>query len=89
MARYYGFAYDPDCLAYLRTLPQKIRKQIITKIQKLAANPYPSTAKLMKGMKDCGGRVYRERSGDYRILYVVRDTIVVVLDIDHRKDVYR
>jgi mRNA-degrading endonuclease RelE of RelBE toxin-antitoxin system len=29
------------------------------------------------------------RSGDYRILYVVRGMIVCVLDIDNRKDVYR
>ena len=35
--------------------------------------------------------VYRVRSGDYRILYLVRTNYgeVVVLDIGHRKDVYR
>jgi mRNA-degrading endonuclease RelE of RelBE toxin-antitoxin system len=33
--------------------------------------------------------VYRERQGDYRILYSVRPVIIVILDIDHRKDVYR
>jgi hypothetical protein len=38
-----------------------------------------------------GDPVYRERSGDYRILYVVRSNPdeVLILDIDHRKDVYR
>jgi len=32
-----------------------------------------------------------ERSGDYRILYVVRKNPgeVIVLDIDNRKDVYK
>jgi hypothetical protein len=40
---------------------------------------------------DDGEPVYRERSGDYRILYVVRTNpdLVLILDIDHRKDVYR
>ena len=35
--------------------------------------------------------MYRERSGDYRILYVVRSNPaeVMILDIDNRKDVYR
>jgi hypothetical protein len=33
--------------------------------------------------------VYRIRHGDYRILYSVRPVIIVILDIDHRKDVYR
>jgi mRNA-degrading endonuclease RelE of RelBE toxin-antitoxin system len=89
MARYYGFAYHKYCLDYLKTLPPKIRKQIIAKIQKLAANPHPPTAKLVQGMMEGEERVWRERSGDYRILYVVRDVIVVVIDIDHRKDVYR
>ena len=89
MASYYGFAYHPDCLAYLQKLQPKIRKQIVGKIQQLAADPYPQGIKPVLGMKDGEERVYRERSGDYRILYVVRDVIVVVLDIDHRKDVYR
>jgi mRNA-degrading endonuclease RelE of RelBE toxin-antitoxin system len=33
--------------------------------------------------------VYRVRQGDYRILYSVRPIIIVILDIGHRKDVYR
>lgn len=89
MAKYYGFAYAPKALDYLKTIPQKTRKQIVAKIQRLAADPYPSTTKLVQGMSDDEERVFRIRSGDYRILYVVRGIIVCVLDIDHRKDVYR
>lgn len=35
--------------------------------------------------------VWRLRSGDYRILYVVKSNPeeIIVLDIGHRKDVYR
>ena len=89
MAKYYGFAYAPKALEYLKTVPKKLRRQIVDKIQKLAVNPYPPTAKMLQGMKDGEERVYRIRSGDYRILYVVRGVIVVILDIDNRKDVYR
>lgn len=89
MSKHYGFAYHPDCLKYLRTLPQKTREQIVKKIERLAVNPHPPTAKMLQGMKEGEERVYRERSGDYRILYVVRDVIVVVIDIDDRKDVYK
>jgi len=89
MSKYCGFAYDPRSLDYLKTVPQKVRKQIVVKIQKLAANPYPPTAKPIQGMLDGEERVYRIRSGDYRILYAVRGVIVVILDIGHRKDVYR
>jgi mRNA interferase RelE/StbE len=89
MSRYCGFAYDPRSLDYLKTVPKKIRKQIIGKVYKLASDPFPPTAKMLHGMEDGEERVYRIRSGDYRILYVVRGIIVVVLDIGHRKDVYR
>jgi mRNA interferase RelE/StbE len=89
MPAYYGFAYDKHCLDYLKTLDKKCRRQIVTKIQQLAANPHPATAKVVQGMVDGSERVYRIRSGDYRILYTVREVIVCILDIDHRKDVYR
>jgi mRNA interferase RelE/StbE len=89
MPAYYGFAYDKHCLDYLKTLDKKCRRQIVTKIRQLAANPHPATAKVVQGMVDGSERVYRIRSGDYRILYTVREVIVCILDIDHRKDVYR
>jgi len=89
MSRYYGFAYDARALKYLQTVPKKTRKQIVDKIYKLAAEPHPPTAKIVQGMSDGEERVYRIRSGDYRILYVVRGVIVIILDINHRKDVYR
>ena len=86
---YYGFAYDRCCLDFLKTLEKKLRRQIVKKVEQLAADPFPPTSKLVQGMVDGEERVYRIRSGDYRILYAVREVIVCVLDIDHRKDVYR
>ncbi len=85
----YGFAYSEKALAYLRTLPAKLRRQIIKKVEALASDPYPPTAKLLQETKDDPEPVHRIRSGDYRVLYVVRETTIAVLDIDHRKDVYR
>jgi mRNA interferase RelE/StbE len=89
MSKYYGFTYNRCCLDFLKTLQKKVRKQIVEKVKKLAADPYPSNTKALQGMSDGDDSVYRIRSGDYRILYVVRGEIVCVLDIDHRKDVYR
>ena len=89
MSSLYGFAYSEKSLDYLKTLQPKIRKQIIAKVQALALSPLPANAKLVQGMTDGEDRVYRVRSGDYRILYVIREPTIIVLDIDHRKDVYR
>jgi mRNA interferase RelE/StbE len=87
----YGFAYSGKALAYLKTMPQKIRRQIINKIQTLAANPTPSGSKQLHGITDGGAPVHRLRSGDYRVLYLIKNSPqqIVVLDIDNRKDVYR
>jgi len=58
----------------------------------LSQEPKPPGCKLVRGMVDEGEPVYRIRQGDYRALYVVREPLVkpavVILDIDHRKDVY-
>lgn len=87
----FGFAYSAPALAYLKTIPVKLRKQIVGKIQALGAEPRPRHCKLVQSMKGGEEKVYRIRSGDYRILYVIRNKPdqIVVLDIDHRKDVYR
>ena len=82
-----------DCaLDNLATIPHKFRVQIIKRAEALILVPRPSGCKKLKDTTSAAGEpVYRIRSGDYRILYVVRDiqNEVVILDIDDRKDVYR
>jgi len=90
MPSLYGFAYTEAALKYLETkVPKKIRGQIKRRIEALAANPVPPGAKKLLGVMDAQHPVYRVRQGDYRILYSVRPIIIVILDIGHRKDVYR
>lgn len=87
-----GFAFTDAALDFLETLPPKIRRQVIKKARALHTNPHPQGAKKLKDVETLeGDPVYRERSGDYRILYIVREkpAEVIILDIDHRKDVYR
>jgi mRNA interferase RelE/StbE len=55
-------------------------------VRQLGENPLPPGAVKLSGRKG-----WRIRVGDYRILYVIdseADT-VTVLDIGHRKDIYR
>ena len=92
MSSLFGFSFAETALDYLSTVPHKMRAQIIKKAKALQLNPHPQGVKMLRGVtSDNGERVYRERSGDYQILYVVRDNPgeVVILDIDHRKDIYR
>lgn len=90
MAALYGFAFTEASLAYLETtVPVKIRGQIKRRIEALAAKPMPPGSKKLIGVTDGDHPVYRVRQGDYRILYSVREIIIVILDIGNRKDVYR
>ena len=92
-SKLFGFAYSESAIRYLEKLPtKKLRRQVKNKIDSLASDPNPPTCKKISGMADdLGEPVYRVRSGDYRILYVVRKhpDHIVVLDIDDRKDVYK
>lgn len=90
MPALYGFAYSEAALEYLeKSVPQKIRGQIKRRIEALAADPNPLGCKRLTGIMDGEHHVYRVRQGDYGILYSVRPIIIVILDIGHRKDVYR
>jgi len=50
-------------------------------------NPRPPGATKLEG----GGELYRIRSGDYRIIYQIRDDrlVVLVVIVGHRREVYR
>lgn len=91
--RLVGFAFTKAALKYLATIQQhKIRRQVTRKARALQHDPHPPGSKKLQGETTATGEpIYRERSGDYRILYVVREkpAEVIVLDIDDRKDVYK
>ena len=45
-----------------------------------------------KGAKNClGGEAWRIRIGSYRILYEIHESelLIMVVNIDHRKEVYK
>ncbi len=56
-------------------------------IDNLADLPRPPGAEKLSGLKD----TYRVRVGDYRILYEINDKrlLVLVMDLGHRREVYR
>lgn len=90
--RFVGFAFVESALDFLDTLPPKIRRQVIKKAKALHTDPHPQGCKKLKDVKTAeGDPVCRVRAGDYRILYIVRSKPdeVIIIDIDHRKDVYR
>lgn len=87
-----GIAYTKAALAGLAKVePKKVRGQIKTRIDALASESKPpGSAKVLGSLEDGLNEVYRVRQGDYRILYAIRgESDILVLDIGHRKDIYR
>lgn len=60
-------------------------------IDKLATNPRPHGSRKLESWQEEGEDIYRLESGNYRILYVIRDKtlLVVLLDVGDRKQIYR
>jgi mRNA interferase RelE/StbE len=72
--------------AQKQILPNKDRARVEAKIEALADNPRPMKSLKLSGMED----TYRIRVGNYRVIYKIRDQLLLVLVTDavHRKDAY-
>ena len=82
----YEIAIETSALKSLKKIPLIDRRKIIKAIENLALHPRPVGAKKLSGREG-----WRIRIGSYRVIYEIKDRIcyILVLDIDHRKDIYR
>lgn len=80
--------HKPTFQNQLRALPKERRLQVLDKIEVLQDDPSPHAPqkKQLHGYKD---RVYRLRSGDFRIFYTYGNGWVTLLGVSDRKDAYR
>ncbi len=83
----YKVVLHRDALAELRALPKKTRVHVKEAIDDLATAPRPASARKLKGRPNA----YRIRFGDYRLLYEVYATeiVVYVIGVAHRREVYQ
>jgi mRNA interferase RelE/StbE len=83
----FSVQFRPAVLKSLKRFPKRDLVRIKKKIVELGNNlPDPNTSK-MKG----DNSFHKIRSGDYRIIYEIHDTtlVILVIKIGHRKDVYK
>ncbi|MEZ0611563.1 type II toxin-antitoxin system RelE/ParE family toxin [Fibrella sp. WM1] len=69
----------------LDKLPTVTADLLLAAIELLASDPRPDGCKKLKGRLG-----YRIRKGDYRILYDIQDSVLIVnvIAIGHRRDIY-
>ena len=73
----------------LAKIPKKDRERIVEEIASLGEDPRPIGCKKLQGSTKPA--LYRIRSGNYRIVYTIKDEILLVLvvKIGDRKEVYK
>jgi mRNA interferase RelE/StbE len=83
----YGLQFKPLALRQLEKLPRDVQRRVAAKIEDLRDDPFPTGCKKLAALPD----TRRIRVGDYRVVYQVhRSTLVVlVLTVGHHRDVYR
>ena len=82
----YRIDYAPAATRQLRKFDREIYVRIRPVIDALADNPRPSGCTMLTVEKR-----YRIRVGDFRIVYEIHDSklLVLVVRIEHRSSVYR
>jgi len=82
----YELRFRPAALRQLRKLDSQMARHIKSTTETLRTEPRPPGVKALTGQRGW----LRIRVGDYRIVYEVRDSelVVLVIQIGHRSQVY-
>jgi mRNA interferase RelE/StbE len=79
----YRIEYGSTALNDLDSLAERIRKQVLRKIERLKSGLHGDIKHLRRT-----DVAYRLRTGDYRILFDMEGDVIVIRRIGHRKNVY-
>lgn len=80
--------FKPTALKDLRKLPRAVQKRIGLKLQFYIKQSDPMVyAVPLIGSPKAGH--YRYRIGEYRAVFDKKDETIIILYIEHRRDVYR
>jgi mRNA interferase RelE/StbE len=71
-------------IADLEEVSKELREQILRDLKTLQTSPLPSGTRI-KRLKGFRPPIYRLRSGDFRVLYHIREDRVTVLRVIDRK----
>lgn len=82
----YRIDLAPAAVRHLRKLDHTARRRVQAAIELLSVEPRPNGARRLVG----GEGEWRVRTGNYRIVYEIHDSklLVLVIAIGHRRDIY-
>jgi mRNA interferase RelE/StbE len=82
----YSIAWKRSATQELKRLPREIVGRIVKAVEQLSTDPYPSGVRKLIGSE----HTYRIRVGDYRVIYDVMASALVIeiIRVGHRRDIY-
>jgi mRNA interferase RelE/StbE len=82
----YLIEFTPAAARAYKKLPDDLKVRLGKAIDKLESDPLPNGVRKLSGQED----LFRIRVGDYRIIYQLRATelIILIVRIGHRREVY-
>lgn len=83
----YDIELSRTALKHMQKIPKKDLIKIRDRIELLSQEPLLSGVKKIEG----DDNLFRTRVGDWRILYRIFESVlqILIVDIDHRKDIYK
>jgi mRNA interferase RelE/StbE len=83
----YRIEWKTSALRELKRLDRQMVPRIVRAIESLSADPQPQGVRKLQGSE----RTYRMRVGDYRVIYDLLESrlVVQIIRVRHRRDAYR
>lgn len=83
---FYSLEWKRSAVKELKSLPRETGARILKVVQSLAQTPFPPGVKKLVG----SDQSYRIRVGDYRVVYdVITTTLIIhIIRVGHRSNVY-
>lgn len=83
----YSILWKPSAVKELKKLSREVIPRVIAAVETLASDPFPPNVRKLRG----ADQTYRVRVSDYRVVYTVEESILLVevIRIRHRKNAYR
>ena len=81
----YGIIFSESAVKQLKKLEPGVQKRIVSTLERIKIRPQAYVIKLV------GEFGYRLRVGDYRVILDIdeRNLIILVINIGHRKNIYK
>lgn len=83
----YQIEWKRSALRELRRLNREAIPRIMAAVEGLSTVPFPASVRRLRGTR----RTYRLRAGEYRVIYEVFESrlVIEIVRVRHRKDAYR